>query len=45
VYFISAGNWSYYSNNLTTNKSFASLIEIKNFIKNRNPLIIMTKTK
>ena len=45
VYFISTGNWSYYSNNLTTNKSFASLIEIKNFIKNRNPLIIMTKTK
>ena len=45
VYFISAGNWSYYSNNLTTNKSFASLIEIKNFIKNRNPLINMTKAK
>ena len=41
IYFISGGNWSYYSNNLTSNKSFWSLTEIKNFIKNRNPLINM----
>lgn len=39
VYSISNENWSYSSSNFTTNKSFATLAEIKNFIKSRNPLI------
>ena len=43
VYLISNQNWSYSSNNFTSNKSFATLAEIKNFIKNRNPLIWMAK--
>lgn len=41
VYSISNQNWSYSSSNFTSNKSFATLAEIKNFIKNRNPLIWM----
>lgn len=41
VYSISNQNWSYSSSNFTTNKSFATLAEIKNFIKSRNPLIWM----
>ena len=43
VYSISNENWSYSSSNFTTNKSFATIAEIKNFIKSRNPLIWMTK--
>ena len=45
VYSISNKEWKYYSNNLTTNKSFATLVEIKNFIKSRNPLINMKNAK
>ena len=45
VYFISIENWSYHSNNLTTQKKFSSITEIKNFIKNRNPLIWMETKK
>lgn len=45
VYSISNQNWKYSSNNLTTNKSFATLAEIKNFIKSRNPLIWMGTKK
>ena len=41
VYSISNQNWSYSSSNFTTNKSFATLAEIKNFIKSHNPLIWM----
>lgn len=45
VYSISNENWSYSSSNFTTNKSFATLAEIKNFIKSRNPLIWMEAKK
>ncbi len=45
VYFISFWNWTYYSNNLTTQKRFSSIAEIKNFIKSRNPLIWMETKK
>ena len=45
VYFISIENWSYYSNNLTTQKKFSSITEIKNFIKTNNPLISMEGKK
>ena len=43
VYSISNQNWSYSSTNFTSNKSFATLAEIKKFIKDRNPLIWMGK--
>lgn len=42
VYFIQQKNWKYYSNNLNTENDFPSLIELKFYIRDRNPLIKMS---
>ena len=44
VYFISQGNWGYTSNELGIAKSFATVDELKNYIRQRNPLINMWVT-
>ena len=41
IYFISQQNWSFTSNQLSTAKSFATIDELKNYIKKRNPLTSM----
>ena len=41
VYFISNQNWLYTSNELSSPKSFSSIYELKNYIKERNPLVWM----
>jgi hypothetical protein len=41
IYFISKINWLYTSNELSTQKSFSTIDELKNYIKTRNPLISM----
>ena len=41
VYFITNQNWSYTSKELNTTKTFTTIDELKNYIKNRNPLISM----
>ena len=41
VYFISNQNWSYTSNELGTSKRFSTINELKNYIRDRNPLVWM----
>lgn len=41
IYFITNQNWFYSSSELNNNKSFWTINELKNYIKNRNPLIYM----
>ena len=41
VYFIIGQNWSFTSNQLSSAKSFATVDELKNYIKKRNPLTNM----
>ena len=43
IYFIINQNWSYTSNELNKSKSFWTINELKNYIKNNNPLIYMWK--
>lgn len=44
VYFIINQNWSYTSNELATTKSFWTINELKNYIRNRNSLIYIWNT-
>jgi len=41
VYFISFENWYYFSDDLTVQKKFSTISEIKYYIRDRNPLIWM----
>ena len=41
IYFITQQNWSYTSNELGVAKSFSTIDELRNYIKQRNPLINM----
>ena len=41
IYFITNQNWLYTSNELSKSKSFWTINELKNYIKDRNPLIYM----
>ena len=41
VYFITNNNWVYTSSELSKSKSFWTINELKNYIRNRNPLIYM----
>jgi uncharacterized protein (DUF1697 family) len=41
IYFISYQNWSYTSNDMSKAKSFWAIYELKNYIRERNPLIRM----
>ena len=43
VYFIINQNWLYTSNELSKPKSFWTINELKNYIRDRNPLIWMAK--
>jgi len=43
VYFITNQNWSYTSNEISKSKSFWTINELKNYIRDRNPLIYMWK--
>ena len=45
VYFITNQNWSYTSNELSKTKSFWTINELKNYIRDRNPLIYMWNSK
>ena len=41
IYFITNQNWSYTSNDLSKTKSFWTISELKNYIRDRNPLVYM----
>jgi len=41
VYFITNQNWYYTSNELSNWKTFSSIVELKSYIRDRNPLIYM----